>query len=52
MTGLWQVSGRSTVGFEQALRYDVEYVERRSLGLDLVILLRTFGVLVGRSVAR
>jgi lipopolysaccharide/colanic/teichoic acid biosynthesis glycosyltransferase len=52
ITGLWQVSGRSTVDYRGALAFDVDYVRRRSLLLDLSILLRTFGVLVGRSVAR
>lgn len=41
MTGLWQVSGRNTVGMRAALDIDVEYVRRRSLGLDLSILLKT-----------
>jgi lipopolysaccharide/colanic/teichoic acid biosynthesis glycosyltransferase len=41
MTGLWQVSGRSKVGVQEMFRLDVEYVERRSLGLDLKILLLT-----------
>jgi lipopolysaccharide/colanic/teichoic acid biosynthesis glycosyltransferase len=41
MTGLWQVSGRSRLGLRAMLRLDVEYVERRSLLLDLKILLMT-----------
>ncbi len=41
MTGLWQVSGRSRLSMRQALELDVEYVTRRSLVLDLVILART-----------
>ena len=41
LTGLWQVSGRSTLSWDEAVRLDVEYVERRSLGLDLDILRRT-----------
>lgn len=52
MTGLWQVSGRNGVDYLSALRLDVEYVTRRGLRLDLVILLRTLQVLLGRSVAR
>src|SRR5262249_29892473 len=40
MTGLWQVSGRSTLTMNEALELDVEYVERRSFALDLSILLR------------
>jgi lipopolysaccharide/colanic/teichoic acid biosynthesis glycosyltransferase len=50
MTGLWQVSGRSTLTMAQALDLDAEYVERRSVGLDLLILLRTMPVvLTGRG---
>ena len=41
MTGLWQVSGRSRLPMSRALELDVEYVARRSLLLDLVILART-----------
>ena len=46
ITGLAQVSGRSELSFEQKLLRDIEYVERRSLGLDLWILLRTVKVLI------
>jgi lipopolysaccharide/colanic/teichoic acid biosynthesis glycosyltransferase len=41
ITGLWQVSGRSRLTMRQALDLDVEYVRRRTLLLDLVILVRT-----------
>jgi lipopolysaccharide/colanic/teichoic acid biosynthesis glycosyltransferase len=41
ITGLWQVSGRSRLSMQTALELDVEYVLRRSLALDLSILLRT-----------
>ena len=41
MTGLWQVSGRSELTFEEMLRLDLKYIENRSLTLDLWILLRT-----------
>jgi lipopolysaccharide/colanic/teichoic acid biosynthesis glycosyltransferase len=46
MTGLWQVSGRSRLTFKQALELDVEYTRRRSLALDLSILLRTVRVVL------
>lgn len=46
ITGLAQVSGRSELSFEEKLRLDIEYVERRSLWLDLQILLRTAVVLL------
>lgn len=41
ITGLWQVSGRSTVGWEDAVRLDLFYVENWSLTGDLVILVKT-----------
>jgi len=41
MTGLWQVRGRNQVGFDEMVRMDIEYIERRSLWLDLKILLLT-----------
>ena len=41
MTGLWQVSGRSELTLEEMIALDLEYVERRSLLLNLWILLRT-----------
>jgi lipopolysaccharide/colanic/teichoic acid biosynthesis glycosyltransferase len=41
LTGLWQVQGRSLLGFDRQLALDLEYIERRSLRLDLSILLRT-----------
>ncbi|MGW1024967.1 sugar transferase [Streptomyces sp. NPDC002577] len=41
LTGLWQVSGRSQLPWEEMVRLDLHYVEHRSLGLDLVILART-----------
>jgi lipopolysaccharide/colanic/teichoic acid biosynthesis glycosyltransferase len=41
ITGLWQVSGRSRLTMQQALELDVEYVRRRSVIFDLLILLRT-----------
>jgi exopolysaccharide biosynthesis polyprenyl glycosylphosphotransferase len=48
ITGLWQVSGRSQLSFEEMVRLDIEYVERRSLLLDLAILLRTVPVVLTR----
>jgi lipopolysaccharide/colanic/teichoic acid biosynthesis glycosyltransferase len=50
ITGLWQVSGRSDLGFDERLRLDIEYIERQSLWLDLVILARTVtAVFAGRG---
>lgn len=41
MTGLWQVSGRSDLSYEEAIRLDVHYVENWSMTADLMILWRT-----------
>jgi lipopolysaccharide/colanic/teichoic acid biosynthesis glycosyltransferase len=50
VTGLWQVNGRSTVTLEQMVALDVEYAQRRSLWLNLAILIRTVpAVLSGRG---
>jgi lipopolysaccharide/colanic/teichoic acid biosynthesis glycosyltransferase len=45
ITGLWQVSGRSDVDFDERLRLDIEYIERQSLWFDIYILLRTVGAI-------
>ncbi len=42
ITGLAQVYGRSTISFDYIVKYDIEYVENRSLTLDLKILWKTF----------
>ncbi|WP_308201102.1 sugar transferase [Paractinoplanes maris] len=49
MTGLWQVSGRSDLPWEEAVRLDLRYVENWTLSLDLVILLRTMTAVVRSS---
>lgn len=41
MTGLWQVSGRSDLSFDEMCLLDAYYIENWSLGLDLTIMLRT-----------
>ena len=41
ITGLWQVKGRNQVSFDEMVRMDLEYIERQSLWLDMVILLQT-----------
>ena len=52
LTGLWQVSGRSTLGTLEMLHLDVVYVRSRSLRSDLGILLRTVPALLRSSGAR
>lgn len=44
LTGLWQVSGRSDLDFDERLRLDIAYIERQSLWLDIQILIRTVTV--------
>ncbi len=41
LTGLWQVSGRSNTTFDHWIKLDLEYIDRWSPGLDIVILART-----------
>jgi len=41
ITGLWQVSGRCDVDFDNWIRLDLKYIDEWSLGMDLRILLRT-----------
>jgi len=50
LTCLWQVSGRSEIGFEQWVRLDLRYARRQSLPTDLKLLARTpWSVLTGRG---
>lgn len=52
LTGWAQVQGRAGIPWEERIELDVEYVERRSLALDLRILAKTAGLLVtGRGLA-
>ncbi|QYJ02988.1 sugar transferase [Nocardioides panacisoli] len=46
MTGLWQVSGRSDLPWEEAIALDLHYVEHQSIGLDLSVLARTVPAVV------
>jgi lipopolysaccharide/colanic/teichoic acid biosynthesis glycosyltransferase len=41
LTGLWQVSGRSDLTFDEMVLLDIYYVENWTMGLDLNILLRS-----------
>lgn len=41
LTGLWQISGRSDLSWDETLRLDLKYVDTWSLRLDLLILART-----------
>ncbi len=46
LTGLWQVSGRADLPWQEAIRLDLRYVENWSLTLDVAILLRTAAAVV------
>jgi exopolysaccharide biosynthesis polyprenyl glycosylphosphotransferase len=48
ITGLWQVSGRSDLDFDDLVRLDFLYLERWSVGLDLSILLKTIPAVFAR----
>jgi lipopolysaccharide/colanic/teichoic acid biosynthesis glycosyltransferase len=47
MTGLWQVSGRSLLTFDQMVELDVKYASEWSVWLDIFILFKTIPVIVG-----
>ena len=50
ITGLWQVSGRSTItDFEEVVRLDTKYITEWSMGLDFRILLKTVKVVLGKD---
>lgn len=46
LTGLWQISGRSDLPWEEAVRLDLRYVEDWSLALDTVILWKTLRAVI------
>ena len=48
MTGLWQVSGRSELDFDELVRLDFLYLERWSVYLDMTILLKTIPAVIRR----
>jgi exopolysaccharide biosynthesis polyprenyl glycosylphosphotransferase len=48
ITGLWQVSGRSELDFDDLVRLDFLYLERWSVGLDLAIMLKTIPAVLSR----
>lgn len=49
LTCLWQISGRSRIGFQEWMRLDLEYIRHRSLALDIKILLRTIPAVLSRE---
>lgn len=49
MTGLWQVSGRNEIEFDGRIAMETWYIRNWSLWLDISLLIRTFGVVLGRK---
>ena len=49
ITGIWQVSGRSDVDFATRTRMDVWYMKNWSIWYDIVIIIKTFGVVLSRK---
>ena len=49
LTCLWQISGRSRIGFQEWMRLDLEYIRHQSFGLDMKILLRTSPAVLSRE---
>jgi exopolysaccharide biosynthesis polyprenyl glycosylphosphotransferase len=52
LTGLWQVSGRSDLAGDEAVRLDLRYVENWSLTMDVLIIWKTVSAVVRRAGAR
>jgi exopolysaccharide biosynthesis polyprenyl glycosylphosphotransferase len=49
LTGLWQISGRSDLSWEESVRLDLRYVENWSLAMDLLILVKTVRAVLSSS---
>jgi lipopolysaccharide/colanic/teichoic acid biosynthesis glycosyltransferase len=49
LTCLWQISGRSKLGFEEWMRLDIQYIQNMSLHTDVKILMRTIPAVVSRE---
>ena len=52
LTGNWQVSGRSNTTYEQRVELDMDYIDTRSFWRDMVIILKTVGVVLRKVGAR
>lgn len=48
LTGLWQITGRGEIEFDERLRLDIAYIKHRSLWLDIQILFRTVWVVLSQ----
>jgi lipopolysaccharide/colanic/teichoic acid biosynthesis glycosyltransferase len=49
ITGLWQISGRSDIDFDERARLDITYIRNRSIGMDFRILLRTVSCVISND---
>ena len=50
VTGLWQISGRSNLSFEEMVRLDLYYIQNWSIGMDIKIIIKTIPVIfLGRG---
>ena len=47
LTCIWQVSGRNTIGFDEWVDMDIDYIKNRNLLMDIKLILKTVGVLFG-----
>ena len=47
LTCIWQVSGRNSIGFEEWIELDLEYIKNQSLSLDIKLILQTLPALLG-----
>lgn len=45
-TGLWQVSGRSNIGFKEMVELDLEYIRKRNVLFDIKIILKTITIVL------
>lgn len=52
LTCYWQVLGRNDISFEEWMRLDIKYVKERSTWIDIKLIFKTFGVLLGDEHAR
>lgn len=50
-TGLWQVTARNNVGFEEMVELDIQYIQKRTIYFDMKIVLKTVVVLFGSKAA-
>jgi len=46
LTGLWQISGRQHISYDERVELDMQYIDARSLWLDLTILVKTLKVFI------